>query len=381
MRFIGLLFAILAFINFNFAAPLGSSEVKNSNTNEIRSLLSKTLFKRDGTAAIFEDDESLVKRDVAVITEFFTVLNRSGLVVPVVKILATNKITEPLLVDAIVAFLKTQNLADLLHAVDESSLAVDIVLRVLHDSTFFPGLYNIISGLRTGAIRTPSANTLDTGALTSALLPIMRTYSSSQFSGLSSNLHSTLNNLGIKTSTNSGLLSVLNPVLSKFGLGSGSSDSSSLGSTKVSTSTSIASSAASPTTSAKDSSTPTSKPTTSTSSSSSSSSYLTNLLAKLKSAFHRRDNYDDDMELSKRDNQALDSLLESLEKSGLAMSVINLIATDPSMAPFARDLITQIVKKKAITLSGLRLALDSTNLLNDAIIDTLSSPKLGIIIS
>ncbi|CUM53599.1 unnamed protein product [Debaryomyces tyrocola] len=381
MRFIGLIFAVLAIINFNLAAPLISSEVKPSNEYGTRELLSDDVFKRDDFNSIFEEDESLAKRDVAVITEFFTALNKSGLVVPVVKILATNKITEPLLVQAIVAFLKTQNLADLLHAVDESGLAVDIVLKVLQDSTFFPGLFNIINGLRTGATTTPPKSTLDTEALTSALSPIALTYS--KYSGLSSSLNSALDNLGILTSTNSGLLSALNPVLSAVGLKKGSTGSKSGASTSSSTESSAK---ASPTSSTKSASTSTTSTTTSSlasslssSLSSSSSGYLAKLLAKIKASFTKRDRVADI--IKKRDNKVLDSLLESLEKSGLAMSVIDLIATDPDMAPFARDLITQIVKKQAITLDGLLLALDSTNLLNDAIIDSLSSPKLGITIN
>lgn len=381
MRFIGLIFAVLAIINFNLAAPLISSEVKPSNEYGTRELLSDDVFKRDDFNSIFEEDESLAKRDVAVITEFFTALNKSGLVVPVVKILATNKITEPLLVQAIVAFLKTQNLADLLHAVDESGLAVDIVLKVLQDSTFFPGLFNIINGLRTGATTTPPKSTLDTEALTSALSPIALTYS--KYSGLSSSLNSALDSLGILTSTNSGLLSALNPVLSAVGLKKGSTGSKSGASTSSSTESSAK---ASPTSSTKSASTSTTSTTTSSlasslssSLSSSSSGYLAKLLAKIKASFTKRDRVADI--IKKRDNKVLDSLLESLEKSGLAMSVIDLIATDPDMAPFARDLITQIVKKQAITLDGLLLALDSTNLLNDAIIDSLSSPKLGITIN
>lgn len=382
MRFIGLTFAILAILNFNLAAPLISSEVTATTDFETRDIVPDYVFKRD-EFSIFEDDKSLAKRDVAVITEFFTALNQSGLVVPVVKILATNKVTEPLLVQAIVAFLKTQNLADLLHAVDESGLAVDIVLRTLQDSTFFPGLFNIVNGLRNGATTTPSKSTLDTGALESALSPIALTYS--KYLGLSSSLGSALSSLGILTSSNSGLLSALNPVLSAVGLKKGSTGSTSStksgsttsGSTQTSTSTNE------PTGTTKASSTTTSKPTAtstlSSSSSTSSAGLLASLLAKIKSTFLKRE--DVSSVITKRDNQVLDSLLESLEKSGLAMSVLYLIATDPDMAPFARDLITQIVKKKAITLDGLLLALDSTNLLNDAIIDTLSSPKLGITIS
>lgn len=69
------------------------------------------------------------RQDIALLAEFFTILNDSNLVVPVLKILDTNKVTEPPLVDAIALFLKTQNLDDLLTAVDKSNLAVDIMLK------------------------------------------------------------------------------------------------------------------------------------------------------------------------------------------------------------------------------------------------------------
>lgn len=377
MRFIGLIFAVLAIINFNLAAPLISSEVKASNEYGTREILSDAVLKREDFNSIFEEDESLAKRDVAVITEFFTALNKSDLVVPVVRILATNKITEPLLVQAIVAFLKTQNLADLLHSVDESGLAVDIVLKVLQDSTFFPGLFNIVNGLRTGATTTPSKSSLDTGALTSALSPIVLTYS--KYSGLSSSLNSALDSLGILTSSNTGLLSVLNPVLSAVGLKKGSAGSTSGASTSSSTKSSAKASSTSSTKATSTTATSTTTSSLASSLSSSSSGYLASLLAKIKASFKKRDSAANI--IKKRDSKVLDSLMESLEKSGLAMSVVYLIATDPDMAPFARDLITQIVKKQAITLDGLLLALDSTNLLNDAIIDSLSSPKLGITIN
>lgn len=382
MRFIRIIFAVLAIINFNLAAPLVSSEVKTSNY-DTRDVLSDGLFKRDDFNSIFEEDTNLAKRDVAVITEFFTALDKSGLVVPVVKILATNKVTEPLLVQAIVTFLKTQNLADLLHSVDESGFAVDLVLKALQDSKFFPGLFNIVNGLKTGATTTPPKSTLDAGALTSALSPIVLTYN--KYPGLSSSLNSALSSIGILTSTNSGLLSVLKPVLSVVGLKKGSTGSTGSASTSSSTKSSAK---ASPTSSTKATSTTATTDTTATSTtttslasslSSSSSGYLARLLAKIKGSFQKRASAADIME--KRDNKVLDSLMESLEKSGLAMSVVYLIATDSDMAPFARDLITQIVKKHAITLDGLLLALDSTNILNDAIIGSLSSPKLGITIN
>ena len=66
----------------------------------------------------------------------------------------------------------------------------------------------------------------------------------------------------------------------------------------------------------------------------------------------------------------------SLEKSALAMSVMDKFIEDKNMAPFARDLVMTVVKKGVIILEGLSLAFNSTNLPNDGLISTLKSPKL-----
>lgn len=46
------------------------------------------------------------------------------------------------------------------------------------------------------------------------------------------------------------------------------------------------------------------------------------------------------------------------------------------MAPFARDLVTMVVKKGVIILDGFSRGFNSTNLPNDDLINTLKSPKL-----
>lgn len=61
MRLVGLIFVVLAIINFNLAAPLGSSEVKISNEYDTRDFLPEVVFKRE-LNSIFEDDEGLVER-------------------------------------------------------------------------------------------------------------------------------------------------------------------------------------------------------------------------------------------------------------------------------------------------------------------------------
>lgn len=367
----------LTWLNFNLAVPLVNSKL-SVRTNPSFKKFRNAYYEERSKNLKFEETPTISKRDdITLLTEFFTVLNDSNLVVPLLKILATNKVTEPLLVDAIIAILKTQNLDDLLAAVDKSNIAVDIVLKTLQDSKFFPGLFNIVQGLMNGGTTSPTKSSLDNAALSSAVAPIIETYSSSEFSGLHSTVSSLVSELGILKSDNSGLLSalspVLNPILSSVGLGGQKSSSTNPDSTK-----SVSNSKKSSSTKATS---------TAPSSSDNSVSLLSELLSllglglKLKLKLRRSTQVATTHAIRKRDNPLLDSLLESLEKSGLAMSVIYLIITDPDMAPFARDLIIQIVKKKAITLDGLLLALNNTNLLNDAIIGTLTSPHLGITIS
>lgn len=82
-----------------------------------------------------------------------------------------------------------------------------------------------------------------------------------------------------------------------------------------------------------------------------------------------------------RDNALLDKLVGSLEKSGLAMSVVYSVVTDTQMHPFAEDLLKKIVKDQVITLDSLSSALDATDLLNHAVVGLLKQNALGIHIS
>lgn len=358
--------------------------------------------------------ELIQQRDYAVLTEFFAVIEKTGLAVDIIKLLASNKITEPILADAVALFVKTQNLGDLLGAVDRSGLTVDIILRALQDSAFFPGLYDIVDGLKTGASTSPSKAAPDTIALATDLAQVAS--SASQFS--SDGLFNVFSEIGgdLGIGDNGGIFSYLSPIFSLVGLSS-SKGSSSGGSSAISLSPSATAAVASvsgvtiatatgtgtatgtstpttqgtattkaPSTTSAATSTPTSTSTGGSSSGSSSSSWLNGLFNTVRGWFSKRDFEETSLttrslSLAKRQSDILDNLVDSLAKSGLAMQVIVALIEDNSMHPFMRDLIIRIVKRQAITIDSLKSALDSTNLLNNGVIGALTSPDLGITIS
>ncbi|CAH6722508.1 hypothetical protein CLIB1444_09S05116 [[Candida] jaroonii] len=359
------------------------------------------------------ESELIAQRDYAVLTEFFAVIEKTGIAVDIIKLLASNKITEPILADAIALFVKTQNLDDLLGAVDRSGLTVDIILRALQDASFFPGLYDIVDGLKTGASTSPSKAAPDTIALATDLAQVAS--SASQFSsdGLFSVFSEIGGNLGI--GDNGGIFSYLSPVLSLVGLSDtrGSSSGSSAISLSPSATAAVASvsgvtvatgtatatgtGTSTPTTGTSKGSSTTKAPSTTSaatstptstssgsSSSSSGSSWINGLFNTVRGWFSKRDFEETSLSarsLDRRQNEILDNLVDSLAKSGLAMQVIVELIEDNSMHPFMRDLIIRIVKRKSITIDSLKSALDSTNLLNNGVIGALTSPNLGITIS
>lgn len=402
MKLINILTVFAVTLQLGAALPLTVTNELESIGIEARDLEAlDTIFKRSDDL-----DDFLAKRDVAVVTDFFTALNKSGLVPPTLKILATNKITEPLLVKAIIAFLKTQNFEDLLESIDESGLGVDLFIQALKYQAFLPGLYNIINGMMTGAATTVSSSSVDSSQLQSNIQQISSLYDSSNVGSALTNL---LDQVGVTvTDAGSGLLSLVNSLvgglLSNI-LGGGSSSSSSSDSSSGSSSVSVTSTASTSTAttattsgsssgsssgnsgssaSSTSSTTSTTSSTSSSSSSSSGSSRLKGILSSLASllGFKKRDleQLDEIEELIKRENAVLNSLMESLEKSGLAMQVIWECVTDPSMAPFVRNLIVAIVQDKVLSISELSLALQGSNAINDIIVNTIISSKLGITI-
>lgn len=337
-------------------------------------------------------------RDYAVLTEFFKVIKNLNVAPGILKILAGNKLTEPIMVKAIVEFLKVLNLDDLLVAVDKSGLTVDIILKALQDPQFFPGAYEIIDGLKNGESTTPPKSAPDTGSLVSDVGQVVDSYEQFASDGLGDILGDITDTLGIGSS--GGIFSFLNPIFNLFGVsgakGGGETISLSPSATAAASGVVLKPSATatgSATSSAKTSATATKAPTeTSTASStpsgsssgsgsSSSGGWLSGIFNTIGGWFKETKAPSKRSVLSKRDNEVLNNLVDSLQESGLAMQVVVAIVEDQDNYPFARDLITEIVKEKAISLDELQSALDNSNLLNNGVIDTLKSPDLGISIS
>jgi hypothetical protein len=85
----------------------------------------------------------LEKRDNAALTAFMTQLNTTGTGVGMVEFFATNPLTQSITINGIIGFLKGRSLTDLLNALDESNLAVDIVNEVISHPEAFSGLVTI----------------------------------------------------------------------------------------------------------------------------------------------------------------------------------------------------------------------------------------------
>lgn len=389
MKVFSILLSFLVFFNISLSFPLDTQDNKRD-----LDLLTQLEAGEQLQIIAKRYENELEERDYAVLTEFFKLITETGLAVDIIKILVTNQITEPIVVKAVVWFISTQNLTDLLTAVGKSSLVVDIILRALQDEKFFPGAYNIIDGLKKGQTTTAPDKTIDTISLTQDMSKLASSYNQFASQGLGNVMSDIGDELGIGKS--GGLFSFLNPVFSLVGLGTTgleSSDEITLSPSATAAASGVASSTAKASSTTKASSTATAASTSTSapsatassssdsgSGSSSSGSWWNRIVGTVSGWFSKRDFIEEDAkaELSKRDNELLDQLVDSLAKSGLAMQVVVAIVEDSDFAPFARDLIKEIVDQKVITLDELKNSLDATNLLNNGIIEALQSPDLNL---
>lgn len=394
MKFAAFFLALFACLSFTLSAPLDAQSRGLASIDELNEFFSQVI-KRD------VNDMDISKRDdIPILTTLFTALNKSGLVPPVVKLLDTNKVTEPLLVDGIAFFLKLVKLEDLLSAVDSSNLGVDLVVRALTYPDFFPGLYQVVQDLRVGSTPAVPKSTLNVFQLSSAVAPILSTVNQVQGSGQA--LNSALNDLGVQTNSGSGIIGgILAPVAAAneaegtaaatkvlpatlaqgssiptgakagSGSGSGSSGSTTSSSPKAATTTAAGASKTSAAASTSSSAAP------SSSSSSGSKGGLSGLIGSIGKFFGFKRELPIE-QIVERDNKLLDQLVGSLEKSGLAMSVVYNLIVDKDQHPFLEDLIKKIVKNKLITLDQLQSALENTDLINHIVINLLKQNALGI---
>lgn len=102
-------------------------------------------FSEGITKRSFDDElsEELSKRENTLLTEFMTQLNTSGTGVQFVRYFATNSLSQPTTISAIVGFLKSHNLTGILTGLDSSNLGVDIFNEVLSHTDAFDGLVTV----------------------------------------------------------------------------------------------------------------------------------------------------------------------------------------------------------------------------------------------
>ncbi|KAK6457188.1 uncharacterized protein RJT20DRAFT_37778 [Scheffersomyces xylosifermentans] len=95
------------------------------------------------------DDVSLFKRaqENVALTQAFTALNKSGQGVSLVKTFATNPATQPTVIASINSYLQKESLTTLFQALDQSNLALDVVITAFSDPNFLPGLWKIVTTL------------------------------------------------------------------------------------------------------------------------------------------------------------------------------------------------------------------------------------------
>ncbi|CAN3369907.1 hypothetical protein DICA2_F28854 [Diutina catenulata] len=99
------------------------------------------------------DEWIMQKRDIAVLTSLMTSMNRTGSGVTLLNGFCTNPVTQPSTLNLITSFLKTQDLGAVLTAANKSGLAIDMVMMVFTHMEAFKGLVQLVKALFTsGAI-------------------------------------------------------------------------------------------------------------------------------------------------------------------------------------------------------------------------------------
>ena len=118
-------------------------EIRDSNAFDVElSDLSDLLNTID-----ISSKRDLDKREVVALTKAMTVLNQTGQGVAILKAVCTNPITQPTVLQSIGRYLKTEDLGTLFSALDNSNLAVDVVISFFTNPGMIPGLIKIGSSV------------------------------------------------------------------------------------------------------------------------------------------------------------------------------------------------------------------------------------------
>ncbi|KAA8906202.1 hypothetical protein DIURU_001144 [Diutina rugosa] len=134
----------LTFLNDLFARDIGMEIPRDVEENW-------ALVQR-GIEEGYYDVDVLAKREVKVLTDLFLSMNKTGAGVQLIKGFATNPVTQSTTIQAVVSFIKTQDLGKLLKAAADSGLATDIVLMLFTHMEAFKGLVKVGKALFTQGI-------------------------------------------------------------------------------------------------------------------------------------------------------------------------------------------------------------------------------------
>lgn len=148
----------LFFVSFSVAAPVdtANSGVRVAQEVDLRSLNEALLQLAEDKNRLVtrEEQDELIKRENVLLTQSFTALNQSGTGVALVDAMASNPATQPIVIQAVIEFLKEENLTNIFIALDKSGLATDFIMMGFEDPTVFPGLIKIVKGLiQNGSIK------------------------------------------------------------------------------------------------------------------------------------------------------------------------------------------------------------------------------------
>lgn len=145
-------YTLITFIFFTFTLAIPVSdptyqealrEIRDSNAFNIElSDLSDLLNTID-----LSSKRDLEKRENVALTQVMTVLNQTGQGVAILKALCTNPVTQPTVLQSIGRYLKTEDLGTLFSALDNSNLAVDVVISFFTNPGMIPGLIKIGSSV------------------------------------------------------------------------------------------------------------------------------------------------------------------------------------------------------------------------------------------
>lgn len=98
------------------------------------------------------DADILDKREVKILTDLMLSMNKTGAGVQLFKGFCTNPLTQGTTIQAVVSFIKTQDLGKLLKAASDLGLATDIVLMLFTHMEAFKGLVKVAKQLFTQGI-------------------------------------------------------------------------------------------------------------------------------------------------------------------------------------------------------------------------------------